>query len=470
MPTKMELTLEQTQQGVSYEVSYLEEKFSQHPLLPRDLEKRAINYQAANIVSTSIQPLQNLGVLNYIEEKVGPDAKLPWAQKHIGKGFPDQIQPQVGLKSFQFRKNTDGKPEVDWEYNNDWDPPRLHFNMSHTSSLIACGMTIDSPIGIDVEEKNRTMKNKILSFAKRHFTNEEVEVLRAISDLKVQRQEFNKLWTLKEAYIKALGRGFSGAPFNTFTLRFWTANPNHEVDLAGSHYAAIFTETSGGEYLCLKNSMLFTTGSNMSGLARRASLDAIYFSNPLEPLHQQLFWTLFIYKAFALFQDKEEMTAPSWEKRIAYNHGISKADQSLWMMLRLLCEPTLRIAMQSSIAWMSTQRDATFKLYNGCVKAHTFLQSNPRKVPPKTKASKKKSDSEATSKQKPPIVPTEKNGKKIGKLSRRLKKSQVKMIKMKIKMKMNEAQTESEDDGDDFIHPKLITHDDETTHEEKLRR
>lgn len=68
-------------------IMYLEEKFPQHPLLPRDLEKRAINYQAANIVSASIQPLQNLDVLKYIEEKVGPDAKLPWVQKHIGKGF-----------------------------------------------------------------------------------------------------------------------------------------------------------------------------------------------------------------------------------------------------------------------------------------------------------------------------------------------------------------------------------------------
>ncbi|GJS77744.1 hypothetical protein Tco_0727625 [Tanacetum coccineum] len=37
------------------------------------------------------------------------------------------------------------------------------------------------------------------------------------------------------------------------------------------------------------------------------------------------------------------------------------------------------------------------------------------KVPPKTKASKKKSDSEATSKQKPPIVPTEKKDKQSGK-------------------------------------------------------
>ncbi|OAY46653.1 hypothetical protein MANES_06G016600v8 [Manihot esculenta] len=66
---------------------YLDEKYPQHPLLPRDLHKKAINYQAANIVSSSIQPLQNLAVLKYIEEKVSPDEKLPWLQYHIGKGF-----------------------------------------------------------------------------------------------------------------------------------------------------------------------------------------------------------------------------------------------------------------------------------------------------------------------------------------------------------------------------------------------
>ncbi|KAJ9550726.1 hypothetical protein OSB04_014771 [Centaurea solstitialis] len=68
-------------------VMYLEEKYPQHPLLPSDLGKRAINYQAANIVSASIQPLQNLDVLKYIEEKVGPDAKISWVQKNINKGF-----------------------------------------------------------------------------------------------------------------------------------------------------------------------------------------------------------------------------------------------------------------------------------------------------------------------------------------------------------------------------------------------
>ncbi|GKC46823.1 hypothetical protein Tco_1064545 [Tanacetum coccineum] len=58
---------------------------------------------------------------------------------------------------------------------------------------------------------------------------------------------------------------------------------------------------------------------------------------------------------------------------------------------------------------------------------------------------------------------------------------QVTMIKMMRKLKMmksedkyeqtqindDEEQTESEDDGDDFIHPKLTTHDDEIIHEEE---
>nr|GEW62015.1 4'-phosphopantetheinyl transferase-like [Tanacetum cinerariifolium] len=211
-----------------------------------------------------------------------------------------QIRPQVSAKSLQFRKNTHGKPELDWERDNDWDPPPLHFNLSHTSSLIACGVTIDSPIGVDVEEKKRTMKNKILSFAKRYFTNEEME----------------------EAYVKALGRGFSGAPFNTFTNHedseieivplqnqsLLTTNwqfaqvdlagshyaaicrktnggepmkiivrktiplleEEHYVDLAGSHYAAICRKTNGGVYLCLENVILqFTTGEPMKIIVRK---------------------------------------------------------------------------------------------------------------------------------------------------------------------------------------------------------
>ncbi|KAI4348951.1 hypothetical protein L6164_009611 [Bauhinia variegata] len=130
-----------------------------------------------------------------------------------------QMNRQIDPKSLKFWKNIHGKPEVDWQYADDWRMPPLHFNISHTSSLIACGVTVGSPIGIDVEEKQRRLKNDILAFARRYFSPHELEMLAHISDPEIRRREFIKLWTLKEAYVKALGKGFSASPFKTFTIR-----------------------------------------------------------------------------------------------------------------------------------------------------------------------------------------------------------------------------------------------------------
>ncbi|KAM4102456.1 hypothetical protein ACJW30_06G001400 [Castanea mollissima] len=183
-----------------------------------------------------------------------------------------QTNSQVEPRSLKFKKNIYGKPEVEWQDVDGSHLPPLHFNISHTSSIIACGVTVNSAIGIDVEEKQRKLKNNILAFARRYFSPYEVGLLTAISDPEFQRQEFIKLWTLKEAYVKALGRGFSAAPFKTFTIRFRTATQGHLserrdskafdvvvdsfddpknltsnwqfalLELAGSHYAAICIE------------------------------------------------------------------------------------------------------------------------------------------------------------------------------------------------------------------------------------
>ncbi|XLT09066.1 hypothetical protein HN51_054859 [Arachis hypogaea] len=83
-------------------MQYLDDKYPQHPLLLSDIHKRAINFQlhllcvilimsshpqATHIISSSIQPLQNISFLNYIGEKVGPDKKLPCVQGVLRKGF-----------------------------------------------------------------------------------------------------------------------------------------------------------------------------------------------------------------------------------------------------------------------------------------------------------------------------------------------------------------------------------------------
>ncbi|MBA0551360.1 hypothetical protein Golob_022248, partial [Gossypium lobatum] len=181
---------------------------------------------------------------------------------------------EINPRSLKFRKNIYGKPEVEWHKDENFSPPPLHFNISHTSSMIACGVTINVPIGIDVEEKQRKLKNDIIAFAQRYFSPYEVKLLTSISDPEVRRQEFIKLWTLKEAYVKALGKGFSAMPFKTFTIQFRTSTlrrfhlPGNSVseasevivessndpgnltnnclfallEVAGSHYAAICVE------------------------------------------------------------------------------------------------------------------------------------------------------------------------------------------------------------------------------------
>ncbi|CAL9084792.1 unnamed protein product [Musa textilis] len=127
---------------------------------------------------------------------------------------------KVNPRLFKFRKNRFGKPEVEHQNGGLWVPPSLQFNISHTSSMIACGVTVDVPIGIDIEEKRRKPVNNLLSLAHRYFSPYEVQYLASFMDPESRQSEFLRLWTLKEAYVKALGRGFSGAPFRDFTIRF----------------------------------------------------------------------------------------------------------------------------------------------------------------------------------------------------------------------------------------------------------
>ncbi|CAN8259745.1 unnamed protein product [Cochlearia groenlandica] len=177
-----------------------------------------------------------------------------------------QADNTIDARSLVFKKNMYGKPEVDWHNCENGNKPPLHFNISHTDSLIACGVTLHVPVGIDVEYKERKIKHDVLAFAERFYSTEEVEFLSTISDLEVQRKEFIKLWTLKEAFVKALGKGFSASPFNTFSIQYKagteggynlcevlttifdslkeTKKRNGEwkfalLELAGSHYAAI---------------------------------------------------------------------------------------------------------------------------------------------------------------------------------------------------------------------------------------
>ncbi|KAG8071098.1 hypothetical protein GUJ93_ZPchr0006g40830 [Zizania palustris] len=74
--------------GESFAIAlYLEDKYPERPLLPQDLKMKALNLQIASIVCSGIQPLHNLTVLRFIEQKVGTGESLPWTQQQIDRGF-----------------------------------------------------------------------------------------------------------------------------------------------------------------------------------------------------------------------------------------------------------------------------------------------------------------------------------------------------------------------------------------------
>lgn len=111
---------------------------------------------------------------------------------------------------WQFIRNSFGKPSIQFPiYKN-----VLQFNLSHTKEWIVCAVTWNYDIGVDVECYLRQVKNKEL--ACRFFAQQEVDQL---SQLSVEKQKFHffDYWTLKEAYIKACGKGLY-IPLNSFSF------------------------------------------------------------------------------------------------------------------------------------------------------------------------------------------------------------------------------------------------------------
>ncbi|XP_051204176.1 uncharacterized protein [Lolium perenne] len=129
------------------------------------------------------------------EKMLQKDAMLSYAlrQTTLARYTECKIDP----RSFEFKYNKFRKPEILWPPDDSTVERHLHFNISHATSMIACGVAMHAHIGIDVEEKKRKTTKSISSLARRFFTPSEANYLADISDSDAQRIEFFKLWTLK---------------------------------------------------------------------------------------------------------------------------------------------------------------------------------------------------------------------------------------------------------------------------------
>lgn len=91
--------------------------------------------------------------------------------------------------------------------------PSLHFNLSHAGNKVLLVFSKDSELGVDLEKVADSSKNKSplpwSKLAKRYFAAEEIRFLKSFAP-KDQERAACRLWTLKEAYLKAQGLGLAG--------------------------------------------------------------------------------------------------------------------------------------------------------------------------------------------------------------------------------------------------------------------
>jgi len=98
---------------------------------------------------------------------------------------------------------------LEFDYNEHEKPslknfPKAHFNISHSGDFVVVAFS-DCPVGIDIEKN----KGNRLAVAKRFFAKEELNDLFAYPEGEKQIEYFYQLWTLKESYMKAIGKGIS---------------------------------------------------------------------------------------------------------------------------------------------------------------------------------------------------------------------------------------------------------------------
>lgn len=117
-------------------------------------------------------------------------------------------------RALEFVHNEYGKPRLA-------QAPSVHFSLSHSEDLALLAVSDTFEIGADIE-RVRTIDH--LDLARRYFHPNEVAAIERSPDADDQRLAFFQVWTLKEAVVKALGKGLS-IPLDTFEVSIATSPP-----------------------------------------------------------------------------------------------------------------------------------------------------------------------------------------------------------------------------------------------------
>jgi 4'-phosphopantetheinyl transferase len=118
----------------------------------------------------------------------------------------DLIRLYTGTPAEQINltKSELGKPTL----TQGMETSRLQFSMAHSRDLAAYAFTADRPVGVDIEEIAAAPTADLL----RHCLSEHEREWFSVVPPARRSEVFYQLWTIKEAYLKAIGTGLSISP------------------------------------------------------------------------------------------------------------------------------------------------------------------------------------------------------------------------------------------------------------------
>jgi 4'-phosphopantetheinyl transferase len=102
----------------------------------------------------------------------------------------------VPYSALDFLKTINGKPFVS-------NKNHLDFNISHSGNFVAACLSSKGKVGIDIEKLKNINFRSILN----KFTKKERELI--IQNNQINPQAFYTIWTLKESYLKYMGKGLT---------------------------------------------------------------------------------------------------------------------------------------------------------------------------------------------------------------------------------------------------------------------
>jgi 4'-phosphopantetheinyl transferase len=211
------------------------------PNLPH-LANDEVRVYATEIRAPSPASILRLAACLSMDERMRADRFMFDRDRHVFIAAHALLRHVLGVAlgdhALRFRIERYGKPELDGMFDG-----AVRFNLSHTHGMAVCAVCRHYPVGIDVEAIDRNVDVEAL--ARRFFAPAEYDRIAAAAPA-ARGEIFFRLWTLKEAIIKAIGDGLS-LPLKDFAFTLdplsLTIAPQHGED-ASSWHVAEYTPTA----------------------------------------------------------------------------------------------------------------------------------------------------------------------------------------------------------------------------------